>query len=164
MSIWAAIAVLAFGCAVVIWLYVPRRRRRPQRPEYLADPLGVVTLSGEFVTLLPATIELPAEGHEVYATSAPTETELAVDLGWGEAGQLEETRFRARFRVLGIRPGPPDVPRIEVVFRVERDASLHLRARDLMYREPLTVEPRVLPTPQQDAQAPAGGRGEGEHL
>ena len=159
MSVWAAIAVLAFGCAVVVWLYVPRRRSRPQRPEYLADPLGVVTLSGEYVTLLPATIELPAEGHEVYATSKATETELSVDLGWGEASQLQETTSRSRFRILGIRPGPADVPRIEVVFRVERDASLHLRARDLMYREPLTVEPHVLPTPQQDAQALAGGRG-----
>lgn len=106
--------------------------------------LGIETMGGAVSKLIHRNSTLPTEAREIYTNHAEKQTAFDIHILQGERELVKDCRSLARFKLRGLDPAPPGFHRIEVLFRIDTNGILNVRARDL--RSGKTHEVEVNPS------------------
>lgn len=109
-----------------------------------ARTIGLETLGGVFTPIIPAGHELPTEVPETFSTAADNQSSIEVAVFSRPAGATEATArvldatLIGRYRISGFGVAPRGIPKVRVVFRLDREDVFSLSASE--GHRPLTVE------------------------
>jgi molecular chaperone HscA len=104
--------------------------------------LGLETYGGAVSKLLVRNQTLPTEAREVFTNHAENQTAFDFHIVQGERELVKDCRSLARFKLKGLTPAPPGYHRIEVIFRVDSNGILNVKARDLRSKRSHEIEVR----------------------
>ncbi len=104
--------------------------------------LGIETYGGAVTKLLLRNSTLPTEAREVFTNHAENQTAFDLHVLQGERELVKDCRSLARFKLKGLTPAPPGYHRIEVIFRVDANGILNVKARDLRSQKSHEIEVR----------------------
>jgi Fe-S protein assembly chaperone HscA len=104
--------------------------------------LGIETMGGAVSKLIHRNSTIPTEAREVYTNHAENQTAFDIHIVQGERELVKDCRSLARFRLRGLTPAPPGFHRIEVLFRIDANGILNVRARDLRSGKAHEIEVR----------------------
>jgi molecular chaperone DnaK (HSP70) len=93
--------------------------------------LGLETMGGAVTKLIHRNSGLPVEAREVFTNHSPEQNAFDLHILQGERELAKDCRSLARFRLRGLSPAPAGFHRIEVLFRVDANGILNVRAKDL---------------------------------
>ena len=105
--------------------------------------LGIETMGGAVSKLIHRNSTLPTEAREVYTNHAENQTAFDIHVLQGERELVKDCRSLARFKLRGLAPAPPGFHRVEVVFRIDANGILNVRARDLRSQKQHEIEVRA---------------------
>ncbi len=92
--------------------------------------LGVETLGGVMTKIIPRNTTIPTKKSEVFSTAADGQTNVEIHVLQGEREMSSDNKSLGTFRLDGIPPAPRGVPQIEVVFDIDANGILNVKARD----------------------------------
>lgn len=92
---------------------------------------GIETVGGAVSKLIHRNSTLPTEAREMYTNHAPDQNAFDLHILQGERELVKDNRSLARFKLRGLAPAPAGFHRIEVLFRVDTNGILNVRAKDL---------------------------------
>jgi molecular chaperone DnaK (HSP70) len=104
--------------------------------------LGIETMGGAVNKLIPRNSPIPAESREVYTNHAPLQTAFDLHIVQGERELVKDCRSLAKFKLRGLDPAPPGFHRIEILFRIDANGILNVRAKDLRSGKQQEIEVR----------------------
>lgn len=93
--------------------------------------LGIETMGGTVSKLIPRNSTIPTEAREVYTNHVENQNSFDIHIVQGERELVKDCRSLARFRLRGLPPAPAGYHRIEVLFRIDVNGILNVRAKDL---------------------------------
>ncbi len=102
--------------------------------------LGIETMGGAVSKLIHRNSTLPTEAREVYTNHAEKQNAFDIHILQGERELVKDNRSLARFKLRGLDPAPPGFHRIEVLFRIDTNGILNVRARDLRTQKTHEIE------------------------
>ena len=73
---------------------------------------------------------LPIKRSKMFTTAVDNQQVVGIHVLQGERELTEDNRSLARFELVGIRPAPRGVPRIEVAFSIDANGILFVNAKD----------------------------------
>ena len=114
-----------------------------------AYALGVEIDGDRFIELVPRNTTLPVESRKVFTTVEDRQTSVEVHVLQGESKRASENVSLGRFLLAGIRSGARGDPRIEVVFAIDVDGLVTVRAKD----EDTRAEQRMTVVPAADRES-----------
>jgi len=105
--------------------------------------LGVETLGGVMAPIITKNSPLPIKRSKMFTTAVDNQQIVGIHVLQGERELTEDNRSLARFELVGIRPAPRGVPRIEVAFSIDANGILFVNAKDAVTgkHQELTVNP-----------------------
>lgn len=92
--------------------------------------LGVETLGGVMAPIIVKNSPLPIKRSKMFTTAVDNQQVVGIHVLQGERELTEDNRSLARFELVGIRPAPRGVPRIEVAFSIDANGILFVNAKD----------------------------------
>jgi molecular chaperone DnaK len=92
--------------------------------------LGVETLGGVMTRLIERNTTIPARREEVFSTAEDNQTAVDIVVLQGEREMARDNRVLGKFRLEGIRPAPRGLPQVQVVFDIDANGILNVKARD----------------------------------
>lgn len=92
---------------------------------------GIETVGGAVSKLIHRNSTLPTEAREMYTNHAADQNAFDLHILQGERELVKDNRSLARFKLRGLAPAPAGFHRIEVLFRVDTNGILNVRAKDL---------------------------------
>lgn len=92
--------------------------------------LGVETLGGVMTKIIPRNTTIPTKKSEVFSTAADGQTNVEIHVLQGEREMSSDNKSLGTFRLDGIPPAPRGVPQIEVIFDIDANGILNVKARD----------------------------------
>ncbi len=92
--------------------------------------LGIETMGGVMTTLIERNITIPSRKEETFSTAADNQTAVTVHVLQGERPRALDNRTLGRFDLVGIPPAPRGIPKIDVVFDIDKDGIVHVSAKD----------------------------------
>jgi molecular chaperone DnaK len=92
--------------------------------------LGVETLGGVMAPIIVKNSPLPIKRSKMFTTAVDNQQVVGIHVLQGERELTEDNRSLARFELVGIRPAPRGVPRIEVAFSIDANGILFVKAKD----------------------------------
>jgi molecular chaperone DnaK len=104
--------------------------------------LGIETMGGTVTKLIHRNSTIPAEARENFTNHAEKQTAFDIHIVQGERELVRDCRSLARFRLRGLDPAPPGFHRIEVLFRIDANGILNVRATDLRSKKSHEIEVR----------------------
>ncbi len=104
--------------------------------------LGLETFGGAVSKLILRNSTLPTEAREVFTNHAENQTGFDFHILQGERELVGDCRSLARFKLKGLEPAPPGFHRIEVIFRIDTNGILNVKARDLRSQKSHGIEVR----------------------
>ncbi|MCS6929186.1 MAG: Fe-S protein assembly chaperone HscA [Saprospiraceae bacterium] len=93
--------------------------------------LGIETLGGLMDVIIPRNSKIPIRASRQYTTSVDGQKNLKIAVYQGERDLVQHNRKLGEFILSGIPPMPAGLPKIEVVFLINADGILTVRAREL---------------------------------
>jgi molecular chaperone DnaK len=102
--------------------------------------LGVETLGGVMTRLIERNTTIPHERKETFSTAADNQTEVTIHVLQGEREFARDNRTLGRFNLQGIPPAPRGMPQIEVVFSVDANGILNVKAKDTASGKEQSIE------------------------
>jgi molecular chaperone DnaK (HSP70) len=93
--------------------------------------LGLETMGGAVTKLIHRNSGLPTEAREVFTNHSPEQNAFDLHIVQGERELAKDGRSLARFRLRGLAAAPAGFHRIEVLFRIDSNGILNVRAKDL---------------------------------
>lgn len=93
--------------------------------------LGIATVAGFVEKLIPRNSPIPSEQRRVFVTSSDNQTSVKISVYQGESKLEADNELLAQFTLSGLRPAPRGAVRIEVIFEIDPNGILGVRARDL---------------------------------
>jgi len=93
--------------------------------------LGLETMGGAVTKLIHRNSGLPVEAREVFTNHSPEQNAFDLHIVQGERELAKDGRSLARFKLRGLAPAPAGFHRIEVLFRIDANGILNVRAKDL---------------------------------
>ena len=93
--------------------------------------LGIAVSGGFAETIIERNVPLPVEQTRVFCTSADNQTVVRIAVCQGEARRFDENSPLGDLELCSIRPARRGEVSIEVMFRVDTNGILRVRARDL---------------------------------
>jgi molecular chaperone DnaK (HSP70) len=106
--------------------------------------LGIETVGGAVSKLVHRNSTIPTEAREIYTNHVDNQNAFDVHIVQGERELVKDCRSLAKFKLRNLAPAPAGYHRIEVLFRVDANGILNVRARDL--RTGLSHEVEVRPS------------------
>jgi len=73
---------------------------------------------------------IPTAKSRIFTTVADNQTTVEVHVLQGERAQASKNYSLGKFSLEGIEPAPRGLPRIEVVFDIDVNGIVHVKARD----------------------------------
>lgn len=92
--------------------------------------LGIETMGGVSTKLIEKNTHIPTKKEQVFSTAADNQTSTEIHIVQGERALASENKSLGRFVLDGIPPAPRGVPQIEVVFDVDSNGVLNVKAID----------------------------------
>jgi molecular chaperone DnaK len=101
---------------------------------YLLDvtplSLGIETQGGFMTTMIKRNTQVPSEFKEVFTTAVDSQTEVDVKVYQGERPRVINNHFLGEFKLENIKPAPRGIPKIDVIFDVDANGIVTVRAID----------------------------------
>lgn len=92
--------------------------------------LGIETMGGVATKLIEKNTHIPTKKEQVFSTAADNQTSTEIHIVQGERAQASDNKSLGRFVLDGIPPAPRGIPQIEVVFDVDSNGVLSVKAID----------------------------------
>ncbi|MCG6155063.1 molecular chaperone DnaK [Rubinisphaera margarita] len=92
--------------------------------------LGIETEGGVMTKLIERNTTIPFEKKETFSTAADNQTAVTVRVFQGERAMAADNRLLGEFNLDGIPPAPRGMPQIEVVFDIDKNGILNVKASD----------------------------------
>ncbi len=93
--------------------------------------LGVETQGGIFTKVIPRNTTVPTKKTMVFSTTEDDQDFVNIHVLQGERELAKDDQSLAKFQLIGIPPAPRGLPQIEVVFDIDANGILHVKAKDL---------------------------------
>lgn len=101
---------------------------------YLLDvtplSLGIETQGGFMTTMIKRNTQVPSEFKEVFTTAIDNQTEVDVKVYQGERPRVANNHFLGQFKLQNIKPASRGIPKIDVVFEVDANGIVTVKAID----------------------------------
>ena len=101
---------------------------------YLLDvtplSLGIETQGGFMTTMIKRNTQVPSEYKEVFTTAIDNQTEVDVKVYQGERPRVVNNHYLGEFKLENIKPSPRGIPKIDVIFDVDANGIVTVRAVD----------------------------------
>ena len=92
--------------------------------------LGIETMGGVATKLIEKNTHIPTKKEQIFSTASDNQTTTEIHIVQGERALASENKSLGRFVLDGIPPAPRGVPQIEVVFDVDSNGVLNVKAID----------------------------------
>lgn len=92
--------------------------------------LGVETLGGVMTRLIDRNTTVPTEKSEVFSTAEDNQAGVSIRVFQGEREMAKDNKLLGAFELIDIPPAPRGVPKIEVIFKIDVDGTMHVSAKD----------------------------------
>jgi molecular chaperone DnaK len=92
--------------------------------------LGIETMGGVATKLIEKNTHIPTKKEQIFSTAADNQTSTEIHIVQGERALASENKSLGRFVLDGIPPAPRGVPQIQVIFDVDSNGVLNVRAID----------------------------------
>ncbi len=93
--------------------------------------LGLETLGGVMTKLIERNTTIPVEKKQIFSTAADNQPGVEIHVLQGEREMAADSKTLGRFILDGIPPAPRGVPQIEVMFSIDANGILNVKALDL---------------------------------
>jgi len=101
---------------------------------YLLDvtplSLGIETQGGFMTTMIKRNTQVPTEFKETFTTATDNQTEVDVKVFQGERPRVINNHFLGEFNLENINAAPRGIPKIDVVFEVDANGIVFVKAID----------------------------------
>ncbi len=92
--------------------------------------LGIETMGSVATKLIERNTTIPASRSQVFSTAADNQTSVEIHIVQGERAMAGDNKSLGRFILDGIPPAPRGMPQVEVVFDVDANGILSVKAKD----------------------------------
>ncbi len=92
--------------------------------------LGIETMGGVATKLVERNTTIPASRSQVFSTAADNQTSVEIHIVQGERAMASDNKSLGRFILDGIPPSPRGMPQVEVMFDVDANGILSVKAKD----------------------------------
>ena len=92
--------------------------------------LGIETLGEVRTPLIDRNTTVPTSKSQIFSTAADNQTQVEINVLQGERPMAIDNKSLGRFVLAGIPPAPRGVPQIEVVFDIDANGILNVKAVD----------------------------------
>jgi molecular chaperone DnaK len=92
--------------------------------------LGIETLGGVFTKLIESNTTIPTKKSQVFSTAADNQPSVEIHVLQGERPMANDNKSLGRFHLDGIPSAPRGVPQVEVVFDIDANGVLNVKAVD----------------------------------
>lgn len=93
--------------------------------------LGIETMGGLMDVIIPRNTKIPTAAGRQYTTSVDGQSKLKISVFQGERDLVRDNRKLAEFELSNIPGMPAGLPKIEIVFQIDADGILKVRATEL---------------------------------
>ncbi len=93
--------------------------------------LGLETLGGVMTKLIERNTTIPVEKKQVFSTAADNQPAVEIHILQGEREMAADNKTLGRFILDGIPAAPRGVPQIEVMFSIDANGILNVKALDM---------------------------------
>ena len=90
--------------------------------------LGIETMGGVFMPLIPRNTPVPCEASEIFSTTVDFQEMVNVHVLQGERAMADENHSLARFELWGLPPLLRGMPQIEVTFKIDASGIVSVSA------------------------------------
>ncbi len=92
--------------------------------------LGIETTGGATNRIIPRNSPVPHTARKVFTTTEDDQIIIRVHVVQGEREMASDNRTLGLFDLVGVRPAPKGVPKIEITFEIDQEGIVHVTARD----------------------------------
>lgn len=92
--------------------------------------LGIETLGGVFTRVIEKNTTVPVTKTQVFSTAADNQTSVEIHVLQGERQMAADNKTLGRFILDGMPPAPRGLPQVEVLFDIDANGILSVRAKD----------------------------------
>ncbi len=92
--------------------------------------LGIETMGGVATKLVERNTTIPASRSQVFSTAADNQTSVEIHIVQGERAMASDNKSLGRFILDGIPPAGRGMPQVEVMFDVDANGILSVKAKD----------------------------------
>ena len=92
--------------------------------------LGIETMGGVATKLVERNTTIPASRSQTFSTAADNQTSVEIHIVQGERAMASDNKSLGRFILDGIPPAPRGMPQVEVMFDVDANGILSVKAKD----------------------------------
>ena len=92
--------------------------------------LGIETMGGVATKLIEKNTTVPASKSQIFSTASDNQTSVEIHVLQGERPMATDNKSLGRFILDGIPPSPRGMPQVEVVFDIDANGILSVRAKD----------------------------------
>ncbi len=92
--------------------------------------LGIETMGGVATKLIEKNTTIPASKSQVFSTAADNQTAVDIHIVQGERPMASDNKSLGKFILDGIPPAGRGIPQIEVMFDVDANGILNVKAKD----------------------------------
>ncbi|HCC68093.1 TPA: molecular chaperone DnaK, partial [Patescibacteria group bacterium] len=93
--------------------------------------LGLETLGGVMTKLIDRNTTIPVEKKQIFSTAADNQPAVEIHILQGEREMAADSKTLGRFVLDGIPPAPRGIPQIEVIFSIDANGILDVKAKDM---------------------------------
>ena len=110
---------------------VEQLKQNPLLLDVTPVSIGVVTVQGICEILIKKNTAVPCEESKVFTTTVDQQTVVKIQVFQGESRVALDNVKLGELELIGIRPAPRGEVKIEVVFEVDTDGLVSVKAKDL---------------------------------
>ncbi|MCX5751696.1 MAG: molecular chaperone DnaK [Candidatus Saganbacteria bacterium] len=92
--------------------------------------LGIETLGGVMTQIIERNTTIPTSRSQIFSTAADGQTSVEIHVLQGERPMANDNRTLGKFHLVGIPPAPRGIPQVEVIFDIDANGIIHVRALD----------------------------------
>jgi molecular chaperone DnaK len=93
--------------------------------------LGLMAYGNVFEKLIEPNTSVPTEQRKVFTTSRDNQTSVKMVVMQGDSDTADDNELLGEFMLEGIRPAPQGHVQIEVVFQINADGMVSVKAKDM---------------------------------
>jgi molecular chaperone DnaK len=111
--------------------YTPPQAAGPLLIDVTPHALGIATVGGVMDIIIERNAQLPVERSRTFSTARDNQTRVVLPVYSGNSRRIEDNQQLGVLELNDIPPGPREDVKIEVVFEIDTNGMLHIRATDL---------------------------------